>query len=161
MSIPFPPPFSRCPFPSHQRVSLSLSLSLSPSFSLSPPLPRSILLATLLDISGAHACNEIRMPRALAEPGHTPIERMNCGPSRKPSENRPRCCPPSANLSNPPPPHGRFASRLEKVAVDILSLSKFLHCSVSHRYFFPGPPLSMAIRCWTSGELGIEPVGLE
>lgn len=99
MSIPFPPPFSRCPFPSHQRA-----LSLSPSFSLSPPLPRSILLATLLDISGAHACNEIRMPRALAEPGHTPIERMNCGPSRKPSENRPRCCPPSANLSNPPPP---------------------------------------------------------
>lgn len=54
----------------------SLSLSLFLSFSLfpHPSFPvRSILLATLLDISGAHACNEIRMPRALAEPGHTSI----------------------------------------------------------------------------------------
>lgn len=53
--------------------SLSLYFFLSPSPSTSPSPVRSILLATLLDISGAHACNEIRMPRALAELGHTPI----------------------------------------------------------------------------------------
>lgn len=59
---------TRTPYPS-----LSLYFFLSPYPSTSPSPVRSILLATLLDIFGAHACNEIRMPRALAEPGHTPI----------------------------------------------------------------------------------------
>lgn len=65
--FPLPVPQLVLPLP------LSLYFFLSPSPSTSPSPVRSILLATLLDISGAHACNEIRMPRALAEPGHTPI----------------------------------------------------------------------------------------
>lgn len=122
--------------------SLSLYFFLSPSPSTSPSPVRSILLATLLDISGAHACNEIRMPRALAEPGHTPIREDELWALEETS-TIPVLLPPTFPILPLllPSRHGRFASRHEKVAVDILSLSKFLHCSVSHRYFFPQIPL--------------------
>ena len=92
-------------------------------------------------------------------PGTHRSERMNCGPSRKPpllsSFRQPFQSSPSSR-------HGRFASRHEKVAVDILSLSKFLHCSVSHRYYFPrSPSVDNSSPLLTAAAAGGHPVNLE
>lgn len=58
---------------------------------------------------------------------------MNCGPLRKSAK--------SSSSSRPSPSRSSFflrplfRGRMERVALDIPSLSKFPHCSASHRYF--------------------------
>lgn len=160
-SVPsFPPPFSRCPIPLLAVLNHQCS---------APPLSRSISFSSSRLSSACiwRACT--RWNTNAVSVGGTRAHRSRgwiVGPRGNPARTS---CPPS--LWTFPIPsssrHGRFASWLEKVAVDILSLSKFLHCSVRHRYFSRSPvvdsslSLSLCLSCyldirWTSNQ----PVGI-
>ena len=102
------------------------------------------LLSSPRRVSAAHAWNEIRTPRALAEPGRRTIERMNCEPSRKPTQAPVlpffplRACAAAFEVGKGSAP------------LDILSLSEFQHCSVTPSIFFAIPSRDRSAR--TSGE---------